>query len=465
MNLALAQDHIFKATGNYSYSRISILIPPTGLYCREDRCQSFFHFQLVPSVRPPLEECEAAGALRELKVATQVLDAPTLKLTESETLRRIELFNPDLVVIVATFGTLSDDLTWPKKVRQLLTNIKVGLRGAPAYTMADEILSDCPDLDFCMRGEYELVFATLAKHGISKTPGLVWRNGSNVVNSGAPLYESDLDKLPFPDRSVIDQSRYKVRMFGKSQATVRVQRGCPYPCTYCLVHTVNGDKARHRSPISIVEEIKEIQNQGINNFYFRADTFSLDRDWAMDVAEELKEHCRGVKWVTTTRVERVDQELLNAFRAAGCYGLSFGVDVASSLIGDKVKKKPDLRRAMEAMRMCDQSRIVSLAYLMIGFIWETEETLAETAEFARKMRPDLLTIHFAHPYPGTKYYEDFDNSGISVSSKKAQATPASSSLSISSKQLKRSANRMLLRHYSRPAVLSSLFRKISSSFF
>jgi hypothetical protein len=58
------------------------------------------------------------------------------------------------------------------------------------------------------------------------------------------------------------------------------------------------------------------------------------------------------------------------------------------------------------MRFCDRHDVLSLGYFMIGFLWDTDETVSETAAFIRAVRPDLLTIHFAHPYPGTPYYEE-----------------------------------------------------------
>ncbi|MCB0336054.1 MAG: hypothetical protein KDD62_07095, partial [Bdellovibrionales bacterium] len=137
-------------TNSPFFSRISIVIPPTGLYCREDRCQSFFHFRLVPSVRAPLEECEAAGALRAIGIPTQIIDAPTLQLSDDQARRAIKEFNPDLVVLVCTFGTLQADLRWARILKRELPSVLIGARGAPAYALGDQMLHEHPALDFCM---------------------------------------------------------------------------------------------------------------------------------------------------------------------------------------------------------------------------------------------------------------------------------------------------------------------------
>jgi anaerobic magnesium-protoporphyrin IX monomethyl ester cyclase len=442
-----------------AYRRVLFLICPTGAFCREDRCQSYFRPELIPSMRPPMEECEAAGALRAAGAEPFVVDAPALGLSDDATLAAVSRIDPDLVVLVATFGTLDDDLAWAARLRERFPGVAIAVRGAPCYVLADDILARAPAVDFCVRGEYELVFDSVARHGYREAAGTVYRDGGRVVAASASGLASDLDALPWPDRSVIDGSRYTVRGLGRPQATVRVQRGCPFPCSYCLVHTVSGDQARHRSPASVAAEIAAVQETGIDFFYLRAETFSLNRRWAEQTCEAIAERCPGARWVTTTRVECVDEQLVGAMRRAGCYGISFGVDAASRAVGEKVSKKPDRRRAFEAMRACDAHGVVSLAYVMIGFLWDTAATLDESEEFLRAVRPDLITIHFAHPYPGTRYHDDVTTARATFGSPRAQAEPALSSHTLSPPELERRARVMTRRHYTRPAVLASLARK------
>jgi radical SAM superfamily enzyme YgiQ (UPF0313 family) len=270
---------------------------------------------------------------------------------------------------------------------------------------------------------------------------------------------SDLDALPWPDRSVIDERLYRVRWIGAPQATIHVQRGCPFPCTFCLVHMVSGDRARHRSPASVAAEMAAVGRRGIRYFYLRGDTFSLDRTWAIRTCDAIARVCPDARWVTTTRVECVDDEVLAAMRRAGCYGVSFGVDVASARIGAEVQKPPDLARARTAMRLCDRHGIVSLGYFMIGFLWDDAATLAETAGFVRAVRPDLLTFHYAHPYPGTPYHDAVVAERAALVSRYAQAEPALELAGLTASILRRHARRMLLRHYGDPRVIASLARK------
>ncbi|MEZ4331615.1 MAG: B12-binding domain-containing radical SAM protein [Myxococcota bacterium] len=438
-------------------------MPPTGAWCREDRCQSRFRFELVPTQRAPLEECEAAGAIRAAGGSAVVVDAPAEGLDDAGALDRLRRFRPALVVVVVTFGSLELDLAFAKRVRDVLPGVAIAVRGAPVHVLPEAILARAPAVDFCVKGEYELVFGDLVGRAPRSVPGVIQRadgNGTGSIRTVEPIpWSTDLDALPRPDRTVIDPDRYRVRGLGARQATVRVQRGCPFPCSYCLVHTVSGSRARHRSPESVAEELAALCASGTRHFYLRAETFSLDREWALETSRAIARRAPRARWVTTTRVECVDETLLEAMARGGCYGISFGIDVGSRAIGARVGKRPDLERARRAMRDCDRVGILSLGYFMLGFLWETPETLAETARFARSVRPDLLTVHFAHPYPGTRYHGEVQAAGLHVRSPDAQAEPAFATPALSTAALRGAARGMLRRHYGDPRVIVALGRK------
>lgn len=440
--------------------RITFAICPTGLYCREDRCQSFFSFELIPSVRAPLEECEAAGAIRAAGGSAVIIDAPVEGLSEAGLIKRIRQSKPDAIVIVATFGTLDADLKWADTFRLEFPDVAIGIRGAPCYTSEEEIFQKSSSIDFSVKGEYELIFQALCTFGVYGTPGVSYRGGdSRFISEAGPLAKN-LDALPLPDRSTISSHKYRVRGLGGRQATVRVQRGCPFPCSYCLVHLVSGKTARHRSPVHIVGEVRSLMDSGTRSFYLRADTFTLDREWVVALCKELKEKCHGIRWVTTTRVDKVDDDLVRLMREAGCYGISFGVDVASHTIGKKVSKLADLEVTKRALKACDRAGVLSLVYVMIGFIWETSSTLDEAKVFLQGIRPDLLTVHFAHPYPGTRYHQDVLNAQSLVLSKRAQAEPATEGDGVTDDMLRKAAKGILVRHYLRLSVVWSILKKV-----
>lgn len=54
-------------------------------------------------------------------------------------------------------------------------------------------------------------------------------------------------------------------------------------------------------------------------------------------------------------------------------------------------------------------------FFMIGFPWDTEETIKETINFAIKLNPDSSQFGVVTPFPNTPLYQMLTNSGIQVS--------------------------------------------------
>lgn len=447
-------------TFELTHPRVAFVLPPTGAFRREDRGQSSLRFEQVPSLRAPMEEAEAAGAVRAAGGTALILDAPAARWSSDRIRDELRRFAPDLVVVSATFGSLDEDLAWVRDMASEFETTKFAVRGAPCATGAAAILQRAPQVDFCVRGDYEPAFEVIVREGPERAPGVVLRGPDGVVER--PVHRvDDLDTLPWPDRNSFDPSYYRVRGIGAVQATVRVQRGCPHACSYCLVPVVSGAHARHRSPRSIADEMAAVRATGIRWFYLSADTFSLERSWAFAVCAAIARAVPDARWVTTTRVECVDEDLIAAMATAGCYGISFGIDVASRVSGERVGKPARPGLAWEAMRMCDHHDVLSLGYFMIGFAWETEETLAETAAAIRSTRPDLLTVQYAQPYPGTRYHDELVSLGVAFSARDAQAAPALADHGVPAARLRRVAEAMLTRHYADPRVLASTARKMA----
>ena len=93
---------------------------------------------------------------------------------------------------------------------------------------------------------------------------------------GKRPFIEDLDSLPFPARHLVDNNIYRRPDNNKVQATIKVARGCPFHCFFCLATPVSGAKVRRRSSENIIAEIKEcVEKYNITNFLFWSDIFNL----------------------------------------------------------------------------------------------------------------------------------------------------------------------------------------------
>ncbi len=142
--------------------------------------------------------------------------------------------------------------------------------------------------------------------------------------------------------------------------------------------------------------------------------------------------------------------------------MSFGLDAASEQISKWIRKPLHQEEARRVFALCRRHGIASLAYLMIGFIRDTDETHDEATRFAHVIRPDLLTIDYAHPYPGTEYYQQnlkSFSSEVQIS-RRAQAEPAIAISHLSPAQIHERGRKLLRQHRRRPSVVFSLARAL-----
>jgi radical SAM superfamily enzyme YgiQ (UPF0313 family) len=123
--------------------------------------------------------------------------------------------------------------------------------------------------DYGIQGEAENSLVQLIRKLSSKQiqpeelktiPGLVWKYDSNVViNKG--IFCDNLDTIHFPAWDLMKPKDFPGIPFnGYSRrfpiAPMLLTRGCPYRCTFCGAHTVNGYRIRSRSADNILEELQ-----------------------------------------------------------------------------------------------------------------------------------------------------------------------------------------------------------------
>ena len=121
------------------------------------------------------------------------------------------------------------------RIKRICPQIPIVLGGTHPSVMPEKTLYEIPDADFVIINEgeesvIELLFSLEHSKDFNKIKGLVFRENGNIVMTKPrkPIY--DLDALPLPDRSLIDQSLYRAQSFlsySSKTASIYTTRGCP----------------------------------------------------------------------------------------------------------------------------------------------------------------------------------------------------------------------------------------------
>jgi anaerobic magnesium-protoporphyrin IX monomethyl ester cyclase len=177
-----------------------------------------------------------------------------------------------------------------------------------------------------------------------------------------------------------------------------------------------GKKFRMRRIENVVDEIEWLRDKyGANSFTFYDDTFTLEKDRAIKICEEIKRRKVGIPWNCQTRVDHVSKRLLAKMREANCEEVYFGVESGCQSILDSVGKETSIQENERAIKWAKDAGLVVIVSLVIGYPGETEETLQQTLNLVRRLKPDDAYLCVATPYPGTKFYQSIVDEGWELS--------------------------------------------------
>jgi radical SAM superfamily enzyme YgiQ (UPF0313 family) len=393
-------------------------------YIREGRCMQ--KASSWATAWPPITLATLA-ALAKARGNVRLVDGNVEGLSLDALLADLEAFAPDLVVINSGFPSIDIDMAVAEAVKKRFPQVKTAAFGLYFTLLGKEAIDNYPCLDFAIAGEPEETFEELLAALSAGTGryedilGLAWRaGGQSHMNGPRPLIK-DLDRLPFPDRSLLHNGRYRLPHNNKIYTLINTARGCPYQCIYCIVKPYYGDTVRRHSLDYIFREIAEcIERHGIGEFLFWEEVFTLDRKLVLEFCRQIQERGLKFRWAATTRVTSVDAEVAAAMKQAGCYLLGLGVESASQAILDIARKQQttdDVRRAVAA---CKAAGIRTMGHLIFGLPGETAESAEETIRFATRLGLDYMQCYCAVPYPRTQLWEIAGRNGWIRSAKWSQ---------------------------------------------
>lgn len=236
--------------------------------------------------------------------------------------------------------------------------------------------------------------------------GLVWRRGDEVaVNPDRPFIR-DLNDLPIPLHHLLPLDKYRIPMVKGPYTFIVTSRGCTAGCKYCIKHVSYQFSIRIRTPENIMEELRVLYKLGIRNIHMYADLFTVNREQVVGLCNLIIKEGMKIKWTCNSRVDYVDEEMLQLMAKAGCWYISWGIESANEQILKRAAKGYRLEQAPRALKWAHEAGISNWGYFIIGLPGETPETIQQTIKFAKELPLDIALFHVAAPYPGTPFFFD-----------------------------------------------------------
>jgi len=382
------------------------------------------HFELEDYLYMPFPFFLAytTAILEEQQIPCRLVDGIAERISLDEFHRRINEFQPNLVVLEVSTPSMDVDLEVAARVKRDLPGSFIVFVGPNVEMYQPEFLDRASHADACAIGEYEytvrdLVHALAAGEDLGSVPGMIYRDAQGrPATTGRRALIENLDELPWPARHHLPMIKYHdiPGYIPTPSLQMWASRGCPYQCIFCAWPQImyGSHKYRVRDPKDVVAEIDWCRKvYGFRSFYFDDDTFNIGKKRILELCEHIQAAGLKMPWGVMARADQSDRETLEAMKRAGLKSIKYGVESASQELVDACKKNLDLSRVEETVRITRELGIFVHLTFTFGLPGENWDTVRKTIRFAKRMSPDTLQFSIVTPFPGSSYYEELDRQG------------------------------------------------------
>ena len=380
---------------------------------------------------PPLGVTFIAAFVREKGFAVGLIDAVGEGYSVGELVQKALELNPKIIGISSLTSNFHRVVLFAQEIKKKNPEILIVLGGQHASIMLGKLLEEYDCFDLLAYGEGELTAEELVRkykendyHKASfldnfellrNIKGLIFRDGQEIITTECRELITNLDELPFPAWDLLHMKNY-IPLPNQYKRTpvinMLVIRGCPFNCSFCSANVVAKRRIRPMSPERVIEMIKHVvQNYGIKEISFWDDMLTTNKEWLHKLCTLIISNKINIAWSCYSRVDRVDRELLQHMKDAGCWNIFFGFESGSQQLLDNIDKGITLEQTEKANKLCKEAGIEVRASFMLALPGETPELAEETIEFAKKLNPDYAQFCITTPYPGTKLYDEAEKYG------------------------------------------------------
>lgn len=131
-------------------------------------------------------------------------------------------------------------------------------------------------------------------------------NINAILKNDQPFYQiGDLEHI---DSTIVEE------FVGKSRAFIKIQEGCDFRCSYCIIPSVRGDARSHKEE-TILEQITKLASNGFGEFILtgtNVGSYGQDHNTSMATLLKKMSMIRGVRRIRIGSLEpiQIDDEFM-----------------------------------------------------------------------------------------------------------------------------------------------------------
>ncbi len=379
---------------------------------------------------PPIDLAYIAALLKREKINFNVFECLGLgwdiskllkQLGEIKTTKQDRTTKPWLIGIRTSTPTFKWDLKVADLIKSKLKKLNLDLNskivffGPHVAVYSNETIT-YSSIDAIIFGEPEFAFLSIAKKGFENTEGIWFKKDGQIIKNKPREFIENLNELPFPAWDLLPYTKYyfgEYLRYLQPAVTVLTSRGCPYNCDYCPYPLAQGKKWRARTALNIVNELQYIENKfGVKAVLFRDPEFSLDKKRTIDICKAIINKRLKIKWRCETRIDTLDEEIIDLFAKAGCIGINVGIESVNAKVLKRTNRKVfSLKKAIKIINVCKKNKIEAFVFFILGLPGETVQSTLTSVKYAKKLNPQFVQFTVVTPYKGTKLYDWAEKKG------------------------------------------------------
>lgn len=384
----------------------------------QNRQFQWFH---NPSFIYPMVAASAATLLQSKGHDVRWDDGIATRTSPEEWWETLLRERPDFIAMETKTPVVKQHWEIAGRIKRELPDTTVVLMGDHVTAFPEETMRNSA-CDYALTGgDFDFLLANITEHitaGAALEPGIWYREGAGIRNTGPFQLDHDLNTLPLVDRELTRWRLYGEPLYKREPFTyTMVGRDCPWAkCTFCSWTTLF-PKFRTRTPESLLDEIGMlITRYGVREIFDDTGTLPsgawLDRFCAGMIERGYN---RKIRLSCNMRFDYLTPERAKLMREAGLRLMKLGLESANQPTLDRLRKGTKVEDIERGCRIAKDAGLEVHLTVMVGYPWETRADAERTMQLARRLMKeglaDMLQSTVTVPYPGTPLYREAVENG------------------------------------------------------
>ncbi|MBI5417743.1 B12-binding domain-containing radical SAM protein [Candidatus Poribacteria bacterium] len=377
-----------------------ILLTPTWSYSiLKEKKSNIISDVTCLGILPPTGLLSIASALKSNSHTVKVIDGYFN--SRSDILNEIKKINPALIGISVMSTSWNETCELSEEIKLLLPSVKIILGGHHINFDRENCLKKLPQADALVFGYGEMAMINIVKK---------LENEEELEK----IYHSDFMQYFEPDFELLDGpiNRYIPNIGFYDQLPflpIFTTIGCIRNCAFCSANKKN-NKFYTRESMDIFNEIKKyIKKYKIKTicFYDDCSIFETNRNDAIKLCQTIIDQKLTFKWSIYLTNFKLDKELLQYMKKAGCYRIHCAVESGVQKNRDYIRGDTiSLSQIEDQINLINEVGIETYGRFMFGIFNETFNEGFETIKFAKKLNLDYASFIRCLLSPGTRMFDD-----------------------------------------------------------